>query len=184
MRVDRAVQAAQDRPAAKRRMGLGAGGRTVWGDSVSNAYEFLDIDQRCTPGLYGPKGTRPGYDYRTECDHASPCGWLYVIEFSDGVVKVGRTTDARQRIKRHGWDAKARGAEICSWWISVLHSNTSETERIMKECCSRHWSLFDGDEYFADADFDMAVTYAMFFRYQRPCGNEYWSRERRYRGLT
>ncbi|MEU9713942.1 hypothetical protein [Streptomyces sp. NPDC047976] len=133
---------------------------------------YLDVDERCTPGMYGPKGTRPGYAYRTDCEHVTKCGWLYIVEFSDGVIKVGRTADARERIKRHGWDARRRGAEIGRWWISVKHSNVDETERVMKQCCLRHWKLFDGDEYFADADFDMAVTYAMFFKYARPCKRE------------
>ena len=136
------------------------------------AVEFLDIDKRCTPGLYGPRGTRPGDTFCTDCNHSSKCGWLYVIDFSDNVIKIGQTTDARQRIKRHHWDARKRGAEVRRWWISVKHSNKSETESVLKQCCLRHWTLFDGDEYFANADFDMAVTYAMFFRYTRPCNGE------------
>jgi predicted GIY-YIG superfamily endonuclease len=139
---------------------------------VSEHDAWLDIDERCTPGLYGPKGTLPGYRYTTRCSHPNKCGWLYVVAFSDGVIKVGRTSAAQERIKRHDWDAAKRGAKVVRWWISVKHSNLSQTESVLKQCCSRHWALFAGDEYFADADFDTAVTYAMFFTYARPCNAE------------
>ena len=56
-------------------------------------------------------------------------GYVYVLEFSTGIVKVGKTRNPRARIATHIEDARKFGASIKCLWLSVQHENYSDNER-------------------------------------------------------
>jgi hypothetical protein len=88
-------------------------------------------------------------------------GYLYVIQFSSGTVKVGRATWPAQRLndhRRYGW---AFGVVIWRVWISAQHPSCEVTEdRLIRFAAS----IATGDrarrEFFHGADFDQLVRYA------------------------
>lgn len=55
-------------------------------------------------------------------------GYIYIIEFSTGVVKVGRTTSPRQRIDSQLYVASKLGVEPVNIWLSVFHENYKDNE--------------------------------------------------------
>jgi predicted GIY-YIG superfamily endonuclease len=86
---------------------------------------------------------------------------LYVVEFTDGVVKVGRTSRLRQRINQHTTDASDRGAERARSWASHDHTyeDALEGEQTLINFCREQWRAAWGREYFAGADFDEVADY-------------------------
>ena len=86
-------------------------------------------------------------------------GWLYVVEFTFGVIKVGRTVDPRNRIQRHIKDATRFGGTVSKFWLSSAHPEWKVNEgQLIVWSYSRGRQTFG--EYFADLGFDAAVTYA------------------------
>lgn len=73
-----------------------------------------------------PSAEWPGRDRR------SPNGYVYVIEFSTGAVKVGRTRNPQQRATKLMFEAAQFGASLTRWWLSKPHTEfvTSE-ERLI-----------------------------------------------------
>lgn len=60
-------------------------------------------------------------------------GYIYVIEFSNGVIKVGSSRNPQSRRRQHESDAGAFGLRMTSYWLSDRHSGylTSEKTLIM-----------------------------------------------------
>ncbi|MEN6544521.1 MAG: hypothetical protein ABFE07_00595 [Armatimonadia bacterium] len=55
-------------------------------------------------------------------------GYIYILELSTGLVKVGKTRSPRDRIKSHLDSAARFGASITNFWISDQHDNFSDNE--------------------------------------------------------
>jgi hypothetical protein len=55
-------------------------------------------------------------------------GYIYIIEFSTGVVKVGRTTSPRQRIDGQLYTASKLGVEPTNIWLSAFHEDYKANE--------------------------------------------------------
>lgn len=72
--------------------------------------------------------TRRGLFYNPP-DRATSGGHIYIIEFSDGTVKVGSTTTPASRIRAHRSDAEAFGLTIAYGWLSGNHDKYIESER-------------------------------------------------------
>jgi hypothetical protein len=97
---------------------------------------------------------------RAKSDHErSANAGLYVVEFSTGVVKVGRATDVPSRIKQHRSDAAKFGVSMCRTWESPRHRHNVATERRLIESCADIAVLAGGKEYFR-IDFEHAVELA------------------------
>lgn len=60
---------------------------------------------------------------------------LYVIQFSTGVVKVGRSIDPKGRIERHGEAAACFGVSIDRSAAFACIGNTEQSERMLIEWC-------------------------------------------------
>jgi len=58
-------------------------------------------------------------------------GYVYVLEFSTGIVKIGKTRNPRARIATHVEDAKKFGATVDQLWLSEWHENYSDNERAL-----------------------------------------------------
>lgn len=82
-------------------------------------------------------------------------GYLYVVAFDSGVVKVGRARNAESRLRAHG----KTGLVVASW-SSPYHLYINKTERKLIAFCDAHGTLYGGREYFRDISFDEARAYA------------------------
>jgi hypothetical protein len=86
-------------------------------------------------------------------------GYVYVIEFSTGTVKVGQTVNPKQRIQTHLGEAAVFGAYIADFWISPAHMNYLDNETRLINACQRvsHRSRL---EYFHAVGYERAVQFA------------------------
>jgi hypothetical protein len=62
-------------------------------------------------------------------------GYIYIIEFESGAIKVGMTTNFNQRLKTHR-TTLGRVSPVLRFWVSVLHSNYLENEKELIEFIS------------------------------------------------
>ncbi|MEO3856130.1 GIY-YIG nuclease family protein [Acrocarpospora sp. B8E8] len=85
---------------------------------------------------------------------------IYAIEFSSGVVKVGRTNDTTKRLAAHRKDAAQHHVEITRTWFSPGHHTYLDNETALIGFCAERWPAASGREYFGGADFDSVVAYA------------------------
>lgn len=82
-------------------------------------------------------------------------GYLYVIEFDSGVIKVGKTANVESRLKSHAKTGLIRYA-----WASQAHLHCSKTERLLISYCGEHGQLHGGREYFRNLEHLDVCTYA------------------------
>lgn len=59
----------------------------------------------------------------------APEGHVYVVEFSNRIIKVGRTANPRRRIATLGGNAESMGERIVHVWLSEVHCNFEGNER-------------------------------------------------------
>jgi hypothetical protein len=85
--------------------------------------------------------------------------YLYVVQFNDHVIKVGRSSKVVQRIKQHRREARKIGASIQKIWISFPYMSVADEAKLIAFCKDR-WPLIQGFEYFLTTDFDAVVDYA------------------------
>jgi hypothetical protein len=83
--------------------------------------------------------------------------YLYVIEFENGTVKIGRTEDKASRISDHRTTGASLGVPVVRTWISDAHEASTETERALLE---RLPSPAYGREWFRDVSFNEVVAFA------------------------
>jgi hypothetical protein len=91
-------------------------------------------------------------------------GYLYVVAFDTGTVKVGQTEDPRRRLPNHLAEAAAFGVKVVSYWISPSHMNFRDNEtRLINRCMgvSRRTRL----EYFHEVPYSTAVGFARELTY-------------------
>jgi hypothetical protein len=80
-------------------------------------------------------------------------GYVYVVAFSDGTVKVGRSADATRRLKDHKATARSFGLEITSEWVSPQHRDWKENELELMRLARELGGRQNNGEYFAGVDF-------------------------------
>jgi hypothetical protein len=89
-------------------------------------------------------------------------GYVYVIEFSTGMVKVGMAKNVAKRMAQHEKEARNHAATVARSWISDAHTTWEANERSLISFCSKRFGApTSGSEYFMAADFDAIVGYAM-----------------------
>jgi hypothetical protein len=86
---------------------------------------------------------------------------LYVIEFTDRVVKVGRSCHLLERLRVHLKDAREIGETFRAAWHEPGFSlaTAKGCERALIAFCKARWPVAQGLEFF-DAPFDEVVSYA------------------------
>lgn len=94
---------------------------------------------------------------RAQCQRNAE-GFVYVIEFSSRIVKVGR--DLRKRLAEHEKIGRSHGVSISRSWGSELHVRCEDNEVSLIAFCSDRWPVAGGREYFQGADFDAIVSFA------------------------
>lgn len=86
-------------------------------------------------------------------------GYLYVVEFSTGSVKVGQTEDPRRRLGNHRAEAAAFGVHVTNYWISPAHINFRDNETRLINYCAEV-SDRTRKEYFHDLGYGRARQFA------------------------
>lgn len=88
-------------------------------------------------------------------------GYIYVLEFSNGTIKVGRTKNPRGRFATHKRSSNTFGIGLDRWWFSRLHNQWQENEEkligLARQLGTAHG---DSSEYFAGIDFYTLVQKA------------------------
>lgn len=93
-------------------------------------------------------------------------GHIYVIEFTSGIVKVGKAKDPKARIAAHTRIAEVHGGGVRSSWVSRRLVSYSAAERDLIDLCSRRGQPVGGREYFR-IDARDARTYASIIDHTR-----------------
>jgi hypothetical protein len=92
------------------------------------------------------------------CPKREGLGYIYVVEFSTGVVKVGLSTDPVQRWGNYRYDVTALGVWITRMWVSRAHRNVDKAERELISLCAARGRPTRA-EYFHGVRFEDAVAY-------------------------
>lgn len=87
-------------------------------------------------------------------------GYVYIVEFNDGTVKVGKAKNLQIRLANHRQDAEKFKLSIAQWWGSPLHRDYADTEKLLIEFASGTGDIHGGREYFTGVSFDRAVEFA------------------------
>jgi hypothetical protein len=95
-------------------------------------------------------------------------GCVYVMRFSNGIVKVGRTLNAAKRFTEHARDAARYAAKIEHTWASPQHVGYAANEKALIAFCEQRWHRSGAIEYFADADYGAVTAYAQKLPFERP----------------
>lgn len=82
-------------------------------------------------------------------------GYLYVVEFDSGVIKVGKAGNAEARLSAHSKTGFVRAS-----WASLEHLYCSKTERQLIARCAERGSLHGGRAYLVGIDFTWACGIA------------------------
>lgn len=91
------------------------------------------------------------------------CGYLYIIEFSTGGVKVGKTQRPLARFREHERDAAPYGVVITRCWWSDPDPAYERNETVLIERCKR-LSPVVRKEYFPRLSFSRAAAVATEIR--------------------
>ncbi len=87
-------------------------------------------------------------------------GYIYVIRFADGKVKVGRTIDPRGRMGSHKGTARTFGVEALEAWFSPLHMNYEANESVLIDLVREAGGTTEQREFFSGVLFADAVAAA------------------------
>lgn len=93
-------------------------------------------------------------------DKARFGGYIYVVEFNNGSLKVGRTANPRARLAHHRDHAKSFGIVCLKGWISPLHEEQVSNERDLISLMNRRGGRARRREFFAGVQFKDAVAMA------------------------
>lgn len=79
---------------------------------------------------------------------------LYVVEFDQGTVKIGYSTDPDARIKSVMYQGAVFRHKIIRHWISEPHTGAYLNEKTLIEWCAVRASEVNGKEWFVGLEFD------------------------------
>lgn len=92
--------------------------------------------------------------------------YIYVIGFTDNIVKVGRTTDMVARAKAHRRWARSFGLRMVDLDFERRDDSIGADERKLIAFCAARWDpLASHREFFTGADFEELWEYFSTFGY-------------------
>lgn len=98
--------------------------------------------------------------------HPKHGGFIYIVEYSDGTVKVGQTVNPASRLANHSTGGRSFGLEINRAWLSVPHPQYRSNERALIAWGSAN-ATSRGREYFHGASADRVVDFARTLDYSQ-----------------
>ena len=93
---------------------------------------------------------------------SAPEGYIYVIQFANGIFKVGRSR-GKKRVKAYTQYCAMASTTIVRTWISPLLTCAYDEEKHLIENCADAGVLEFGREWFSGLDFDDVVDLAKLF---------------------
>lgn len=90
---------------------------------------------------------------------------IYVLEFSDELIKVGRSSNCAHRIDVHREHAATFGIKIERCWVSKKHVNTWDTEAALIAFCRKQAKEVTRSEWFHGLKFSAVVAHAKTLDY-------------------
>jgi hypothetical protein len=105
----------------------------------------------------------------TECrlpGKARHGGYVYLVEFVGGIVKVGMTANPQSRLANYTSGAGVFGPQPLRGWLSPLHLNPRATEKILREVLADLGSPVAGREWFTEVSFEEAINKASLLTLQ------------------
>lgn len=86
--------------------------------------------------------------------------WVYLIRFSSGTVKVGRTKRIDPRIQEHEKNARAHGASVSETWCAMVHDGCAAEDALLSEARRAGRPVPGNPEFFEGLDFDTLRDFA------------------------
>lgn len=90
-------------------------------------------------------------------------GYVYIVEFDSGLLKVGMTQFPQSRLTYHARHAASFGIRAVRGWLSPLHEEPFRTEGLLIAAAAEMGTAAGGREYFAGVGFEEIVTRAAAF---------------------
>lgn len=87
-------------------------------------------------------------------------GHLYVVAMSNGLTKVGRSSDPSKRVNEHRVEAARYGVTLTNSWTSDYFPDMATAENELIEYAAEQGNPGAGNEYFTDLDFAQSVEFA------------------------
>lgn len=109
--------------------------------------------------------------------YAERGGYVYALLYSTGIVRVGRTADARAEVTGRRKAARALGIDLAGWWVSKAHAEWIASERQLSEH-ARTEGKRTGDGCYAGIDFASLAKTAEAMESTSTAG---WAFSRRFR---
>lgn len=88
-------------------------------------------------------------------------GYVYVLLFMNGVVKVGRTVNPTTRIDSHRHTGDAHGNPLTNYWVSKKLVNMEEAEHRLIAYCEDRGTSVAGKEWFRAVPYMELVDFAI-----------------------
>ncbi len=95
-------------------------------------------------------------------------GYVYVIAFDNGMVKVGRTQDTNARFNSHEQIARSFGLKVTDRWESPRHGGWLENEQALMRLARELGGMPTTPEYFNGVSFDALAAKARELPYESP----------------
>lgn len=99
-------------------------------------------------------------------------GHVYVIAFSNGITKVGKTRNPAQRMGAHQADARKFSLTITDEWMSPLHAEWESNELKLKYFAAGLADVPTGREYFSNVSFASVADRAAELTFTLPPAGE------------
>jgi hypothetical protein len=88
-------------------------------------------------------------------------GYLYVLELTSDLIKVGIAGAPVIRLRTHSYDLRKKGITILRQWVSPKHAEAYPNEDSLIAACERLGGIHqNGREWFTGLRFDDVVTAA------------------------
>jgi len=87
-------------------------------------------------------------------------GFVYVVEFESGAIKVGKSTNPTIRLRSLATMAAVHGTQVSRQWTSPKHAGFATSERRLIGFCKQHGQLARGREYFHALKFELVREFA------------------------
>lgn len=85
-------------------------------------------------------------------------GYLYVVRFTTGVVKVGSTRNPYRRVSRYRSNLNPFGIDVVQCWLSRPHKDYARLEASLIKTAAGIGTRTRQAEYFYDVDFAKLVS--------------------------
>lgn len=86
--------------------------------------------------------------------------YVYVVQFSSGTIKVGKTKNPASRLRTHAATARTHGIKVAAQWVSQPIATAADNERRLIEFCNQRFTSLNGGEYFAGAVIGDVLAFA------------------------